>query len=1215
MHISQTIAVSGLDASGIVLVQDQNGGTEMLYRPAASITVDTPDGLNFETNSPLSAMGSGTVEPGGLTSYTVVNEGTLPEFFFSGYRFTYDNNGNVTGGTITDIQEFNSTGNVEIADFKGLFNAASWMAAVQQFDTNHSVLNAMVAPYTFTFTGGDGNNSFGGAGSSATYTGGAGSDTFGYGPGYGPVIVTDFDQGNSGFSHTFDQGEGDQIDLNQVTTVHSLSDVLSLATTVDNNGNADPNGGNTLIDFGNGDTLTLEGVTPDQLTADDFLFAGGGAPSEPFTWIAGTGDFAVASNWNNSAVPGSSDQVAIDPTSAATITSSVDETVSSIGLNSNAILDVTGGTFTILDGTGSDSSSGVIEATSGGHLVTEGSINNNGGVIGAFGAGVVTIDGGTIDNTNGGNANAGLLKAIGSSAVMNIENGATVIGGAIIDTGTINITGSVTFGTSAFGGTNGAVAISDGTASSGTGVIYNTGTLTLANNFKLTGTNFTLDLQGSGTLALNGNTIVMNTVTGDTLDNDGNTISGTGQIGTGNGGADPLIINNNSGTIEALGGTLQISNGAAFTNSGLLEAANLATLKLTIGGITNTGITPLASSNAGGVLIDGTLEIANPNGKFQLGGHGSTAINGGTIEGDFSDSETFENVNNFVSGYGNIGVSTDKLTLQNDASGVINANVSGQTLSISTGANAVSNAGVIEATAGGILAINSTVNNSGAGSVFANGGTVKIGSNGAVNGAITVVGGGVAELVNSAAQNISFAGTGTLLLDASQAYTTGVVSGFGLGDAIDLKDLAYASNETLSWSQSTGTLTINGGSFTDTIHLAGTYTQGDFALTNSSGNAEVVFAPSLWGELKYPAIVQGEHLSGVNPQYNATGGIVGVTFGETLNYTTTETSYSVTENIEMMDPFFLPGRHAPQTLASFTMQVPNRNNFILPSISSSGTVQPEGIFVYKDNSGVGGANVIWEVIGTPDSNGDGGATIGSPVQIGTSSGTMYNLTEAFKASGTPSIASSFEVVWDQYNSSTGQYNLDIQFTPINPDGSFGTSTTITPVMTETGGATSVSATATTLPGFQIHAAGGGGTGTGNTASLAYVLALAETDTATNSNLNLTGTHQAIHFQGYNATGGTNVATGGTTNFSFVVEPNLSFYASGQRTKSSNRRFLRSIHCRVKPSSRFSSSRLRRTTTATMRLPGTRSSRMRAAISSAIRSSSPWTRLEVRAPRV
>ena len=58
----QSIKLSGIyNPSDFVLVQDQNGGTDVLYQPTASVTVLTSDGLNFQTNpNPLTEMGSGT---------------------------------------------------------------------------------------------------------------------------------------------------------------------------------------------------------------------------------------------------------------------------------------------------------------------------------------------------------------------------------------------------------------------------------------------------------------------------------------------------------------------------------------------------------------------------------------------------------------------------------------------------------------------------------------------------------------------------------------------------------------------------------------------------------------------------------------------------------------------------------------------------------------------------------------------------------------------------------------------------------------------------------------------------------------------------------------------------------------------------------------------------------------------------------------------------
>ena len=59
------------------------------------------------------------------------------------------------------------------------------------------------------------------------------------------------------------------------------------------------------------------------------------------------------------------------------------------------------------------------------------------------------------------------------------------------------------------------------------------------------------------------------------------------------------------------------------------------------------------------------------------------------------------------------------------------------------------------------------------------------------------------------------------------------------------------------------------------------------------------------------------------------------------------------------------------------------------------------------------------------------------------------------------------MAWDQYNSSTNSYDLEIQLTPINVNGSFGTPTIFSPAITA-GGATSVTDAETTLPGAAIQ---------------------------------------------------------------------------------------------------------------------------------------------------
>src|SRR6202012_5228531 len=76
--------------------------------------------------------------------------------------------------------------------------------------------------------------------------------------------------------------------------------------------------------------------------------------------------------------------------------------------------------------------------------------------------------------------------------------------------------------------------------------------------------NFTLELNDGGTVTINAATISA-AAPGQTLENNGNTISGIGQIGDGIDGN--LMLDNNAGTIEAIGGTLMIDTGNAVTNA------------------------------------------------------------------------------------------------------------------------------------------------------------------------------------------------------------------------------------------------------------------------------------------------------------------------------------------------------------------------------------------------------------------------------------------------------------------------------------------------------------------------------------------------------------------------------------------------------------------------------------------------------------------------
>jgi len=86
-------------------------------------------------------------------------------------------------------------------------------------------------------------------------TGGVGNDTFLFAEGDGNDIIADFIAG---------AGTDDVIDLTNVANVHTLADLLAIAT---------QNGAHTVIDFGNGDMITLQNSILGNLSADDFWFA------------------------------------------------------------------------------------------------------------------------------------------------------------------------------------------------------------------------------------------------------------------------------------------------------------------------------------------------------------------------------------------------------------------------------------------------------------------------------------------------------------------------------------------------------------------------------------------------------------------------------------------------------------------------------------------------------------------------------------------------------------------------------------------------------------------------------------------------------------------------------------------------------------------------------------------------------------------------------
>ena len=155
-----------------------------------------------------------------------------------------------------------------------------------------------------TLVGGTGNDNL---------TGGTSADTFVYATGGGSDFVSDFNR-----------GQGDRIDVTDVSGIYSLADIQSRAST---------QGSNTLIDFGNGDTITLANIAVGSLVASDFIFAANSTPTD----IA-LSNTSVAENSAANTVVGSLS--AVDPDAGDTASFTLVD-------NANGLFAISGGNLVV----------------------------------------------------------------------------------------------------------------------------------------------------------------------------------------------------------------------------------------------------------------------------------------------------------------------------------------------------------------------------------------------------------------------------------------------------------------------------------------------------------------------------------------------------------------------------------------------------------------------------------------------------------------------------------------------------------------------------------------------------------------------------------------------------------------------------------------------------------------------------------------------------
>ena len=231
-------------------------------------------------------------------------------------------------------------------------------------------------------------------------------------------------------------------------------------------------------------------------------------------------------------------------------------------------------------------------------------------------------------------------------------------------------------------------------------------------------------------------------------------------------------------------------------NAGTLAVSDGATLPLD-GTIDNTGTIAL---NGTGDQTE--LQIVGDGVTLQGGGQITMSDGAGDIIVGTTAATTLTNVDNTISGAGQIGAGDGNLTLVNEVHGTIEANIAGGILTVDTG-NDITNNGILEATNGAVLQIDDAV--SGSGHAVVSGGTVAFEA--AAN---------IDVIFDNGTSTPTY---GELVLGDASAFA-GQISGFsgtapdaGHSDVIDLAGINYDSSSfSETYNASSGLLTVSDGS-------------------------------------------------------------------------------------------------------------------------------------------------------------------------------------------------------------------------------------------------------------------------------------------------------------------------------------------------------------------------------------------------------------------
>lgn len=518
----------------------------------------------------------------------------------------------------------------------------------------------------------------------------------------------------------------------------------------------------------------------------------------------------------------------------------------------------------------------------------------NTGTLEATAGGTLVLDGDTYTNTGG------TIQAVGTGSLVNLM-GNTVNGGTLTDSGGGIIQ---SFGAAISGVSNtGTLQVPNNNNLTLNGNLTNSGTLSLlsgGNNTELIINSANVSLSGGGTVTLsnNGNNLIFGAAGTDILTNVNDTISGSGNIGDNQMG---LV---NKATIDADQSTaLTIETSSGTTNTGTLEATVGATLTLldytftntggkiqavgansvvdiqnatinggtvttsgggiiqslgsltTFSGLTTSGTVSIPNNNdltlAGTITNSGAIQVSSTGNNTELVASGAVSLTGGgtvTLSDNNNNyilaaatGNTFTNVNNTISGSGNIG--NNNMAFTNDAAGVVNATSSNSnTLTIQPGTPGATNLGLMEASSGGTLQLEDVITN----------------TNGTTNGTIEALNGGtvVVNGASIAGGTVTTAGTGVVVLEANAQLD-------GSANTVTTSGTLQIPNNQAAYLKgtinNTGTITLeSGGNTTELFINSATVTlQGSGSIIFSDNNNNYILAAASGNELINQQTIQG----------------------------------------------------------------------------------------------------------------------------------------------------------------------------------------------------------------------------------------------------------------------------------------------------------------------------------------------------------------------